>query len=69
MMHQSLLLDGSALEAHTTQQNGLPPAEIDISWGQVAQALVVALLVISLHKIGDLSLQRKRCLVYSIFWA
>jgi hypothetical protein len=29
---------------------------------------VVALLVISLHKIGDLSLQRKRCLVYSIFW-
>jgi hypothetical protein len=29
-MHQAAVLDGSALDALALQQNGLPPAEIDI---------------------------------------
>ena len=40
-MHKAVLLDGSALDARRLQQNGLPPAEIDVSRGLVAQALVV----------------------------
>ena len=60
VMHKAVLLDGSALDALTLQQNGLPPAEIAISRGQVVQALVIAPVVILLDKLGDLSLQRAR---------
>ncbi len=35
MMHQAAMLDGSVLDALALQQNGLPPAEIDIGRGQV----------------------------------
>jgi len=62
-MHQAAVLDGSALDAHTVQQDGLPPAEIGIGGGQVAQAFVVALVVVSLDKRGDLSLQRTQQVV------
>ena len=47
-MHQAALLDGFALDALTPQQDALPPAEMDISRGQVVQALVVAPVVILL---------------------
>jgi len=53
-MHQAAVLDGPALDALALQQDGLPPAEIDISWGQVVQALVVAPVVILFDKLGDL---------------
>ena len=62
-MHQAAVLDGSALDALTLQQDGLPPAEIDVSRGQVLQALVIAPVVILLDKGLDLSLQRARQLV------
>jgi hypothetical protein len=42
VMHRAAVLDGSALDALALQQNGLSPAEIDISRGQVVQALVMA---------------------------
>ena len=48
VMHQAAVLGGSALDALTLQQDGLPPAEINISRGQVVQALVVAPVVIVL---------------------
>jgi hypothetical protein len=35
MMHRAAMLDGSVLDAHAFQQDGLTPAEIDISRGQV----------------------------------
>ena len=41
-MHQAAVLDGFELDAHAFQQDGLPPAEIDISRGQIVQALVIA---------------------------
>jgi hypothetical protein len=43
-MHQAALLDGSALDALALQQDGLPPAEMDIRRGQIVQALVIALV-------------------------
>jgi hypothetical protein len=55
LMHQAAVLDGSALDAFTLQQDGLPPAEIDIRRGQVVQALVIAPVVILLDKGLDLN--------------
>ena len=63
VMHQAALLDGVALDARTLQQDGLPPAEIDIRRGQVAQALVIAPVTILLDELIDLSLQRARQVV------
>jgi hypothetical protein len=34
-MHQAAVLDGFPLDTLALQQNGLRPAEIDISWGQI----------------------------------
>jgi len=48
VMHQAAVLDGFPLDALALQQDGLPPAEINISRGQVVQALVVAPVVIVL---------------------
>ena len=59
-MHQAALLDGPALDALTLQQDGLRPAEIDISRGQIVPALVVAPVVILLDKGLNLGLQRAR---------
>jgi len=49
-MHQAAVLDGFALDALAFQQDGLAPAEIDIRWGQIVQALVVAPVVILLNE-------------------
>ena len=57
------MLDGSALDALPLQQDSLPPAEIDISRGQIVQALVIAPVVILLDKLLDLSLQRARQII------
>ena len=38
-MHQVAVLEGSALDALALQQDGLAPAEIDISRDQVVQAV------------------------------
>lgn len=42
LMDQASLLDGLALDAFSVEQNGLAAAKTDVSWGQVAQALVAA---------------------------
>ena len=57
------MLDGSALDALTLQQDGLPPAEIDIRRGRVVQALVIPLVLILLDKILNFGLQRARQVV------
>lgn len=45
LVDQASLLDGLALDALAVEQDGVAAAEIDISRGQVAQALVAALVV------------------------
>jgi len=49
-MHQAARLDGPALDAHAFQQDGLPPAEIDIRRAKIVQALVVTSMVIVLDE-------------------
>ncbi len=57
---QAAALDGSALDALALQQDGLVPAEIDISQGQVVQAFMVALVFIVLDECLDIGLKRTR---------
>ncbi len=57
-MHQAAVLGGSALDALTLQQDGLPPAEINISRGQVVQAFILALVIIVLDECLDIGLKR-----------
>jgi hypothetical protein len=57
-MHHAAVLDGPALDALTLQQGGLAPAEIVISQGQIAQALVVAPVVIVLDECLNIGLKR-----------
>ena len=52
-MHQVAVLEGSALDALALQQDGLAPAEIDISRDQVVQAFLVALEIIVLDECPD----------------
>ncbi len=51
------------LDAFAFQQDGLPPAQIDISRGQIVQAFMVAPVVILLDKGLDLGLKRARQVV------
>jgi len=57
-MHQAAVLEGSALDALALQQDGLAPAEIDISRDQVVQAFLVALEIIVLDECPDTGVKR-----------
>jgi len=57
-MHQAAVLEGSALDALALQQDGLAPAEIDISRDQVVQAFLVALEVIVPDECPDTGAKR-----------
>lgn len=57
LVDQASLLDGLALDALAVEQDGVAAAEIDISRGQVAQALVAALVVVVLDESLDLRLK------------
>ena len=57
-MYQAAVLDGSALDALALQQDGLAPAEIDISRDQVVQAFLVALEIIVLNECPDIGVKR-----------
>ena len=46
LVDQASLLDGAALDAFSVEQDGLGSAEIDVSRGQVAQALVAAVMIV-----------------------
>jgi hypothetical protein len=53
-MPQAAVQDGLAFDPFTFQQDGLTPSEVHISRREVAQALVVAPMVVVLHK-GDIA--------------
>lgn len=57
-MYQAAVLDGSALDALALQQDGLAPAEKDISRDQVVQAFLVALEIIVLNECADIGVKR-----------
>jgi hypothetical protein len=58
VMHQAAVLEGSALDALALQQDGLAPAEIDISRDQVVQAFLAALEVIVPDECPDTGVKR-----------
>ncbi len=58
-MLQASLFDGHSFDPFSFQQDGLAPPEIDISRGQVSQALVVALVVVVGDEGLDLGLEPK----------
>ncbi len=63
LMDQASLLNGLALDVFSVEQNGLAAAEIDVSWGQVAKALVAAAVVVVVDESFDLRLEIARQVV------
>ena len=57
-MHQAAAFDGSALDALALQQDGQAPTEIDISRGQVVQALMLAAVVVVIDKCLNIGIKR-----------
>ena len=56
-MEQAALLDGLPLDAFAVEQDGLGAAEVDVGRGKVAQALVVALVVVVVDEGCDLGFE------------
>ena len=55
-MLQATVCDGVALDALTFGEDSLSPAEVDISRGQIADALVIADMIVMFDEGGDLPL-------------
>jgi hypothetical protein len=54
---QAACSEGLSFDPLPLQQDRLTTAEVDVRWGEIAQALVGASLVVVLHKGADLRLQ------------
>ena len=54
---QAAMCDGFSLDGFATLDDGGSPAEVDVSGRHVAQALVVALVIVVLHERLDLGLE------------
>jgi len=52
-MQQAAVLDGLSFDLLSSSQDGLGPAEVDVGWGQVAEALVVAVVVVVVDEAAD----------------
>ena len=59
-MAQAPLLEGLALDPLAFQEDRLTAPEVHVGWRQIAQALVIALLVVVGDKGRDLRLQVAR---------
>ena len=52
-MVQAAVLDGLLFDAPPFGQDGFAAAEVDVSWGEVADALVVAMVIVVVDECGD----------------
>jgi hypothetical protein len=52
-MFQAGVLDDLVIDASPFSQDGFAAPKVDISWGQVADALVVAMVVVMVDEGGD----------------
>ncbi len=57
MVQQAALLDGPPLDAFALEEDRLSPAEVDVSWREVIQALVEAAVVVVLDEGRGLCLE------------
>ncbi len=62
-MLQAPVLNSLSFDPFSFQQDGLVPPEIDIGWCEVAQALVVTAVIVTLDEGLDLSLEVARQIV------
>ena len=52
-MVQAAVLDGLVFDASPFSQDGFTAPKVDISWGEVADALVIAVVVVVVDEGGD----------------
>ena len=56
-MLQAAVCDGFALDAFSLGQDCLGPAEVDIGWSQIVDALMIADVIVVLDEGSDLSFE------------
>ncbi len=59
-MLQATVCDGGKLDALTFCEDRLGPAEVDVSRGQIVDALVIADMIVMFDEGGDLPLEIAR---------
>jgi hypothetical protein len=50
LMLQATVCDGLALDPFAFEEDGLRPSEVDVSWGKIVEALVIAGMVVMRHE-------------------
>src|SRR5262245_53043732 len=63
VMLQASIGDGLAFDPFAFEQNGLAAFEVDVGWGEIAEALVVAAMVVVLDESRDLAFEIARQVV------
>ena len=62
-MLQAAILDGDSFDPFSFQQDGLGASEVDVSRGKIAQALVIAAIVVVVDESVDLGFQVARQII------
>src|SRR5262245_26780523 len=62
-MLQAAIGDGLAFDPFAFEQNGLAAFEVDVGWSEIAEALVVAAMVVVLDESRDLAFEIARQVV------
>jgi hypothetical protein len=57
LMLQATVCDCLALDPFAFEEDGLGSSEVDVSWGKIAQALVIAGMVVMSHECRDLTFE------------
>ena len=55
-MKQAPMFDGMSFDVPTFGEDVLAPAKVDVRWGQIVQALMVALMIVVLDEAPNLGL-------------
>ena len=56
-MLQTTICDGLAFDPFAFEEDGLGPSEVDVGRREIAQALVIAAMIVMSHKGGDLTFE------------
>ena len=59
-MLQAPQFDGPSLDPFSLQQDGLAAPEVDVGWGEIVEALVVAPMIVVVDEGGDLGFEITR---------
>jgi hypothetical protein len=56
-MLQATVCDCLALDPFAVEEDGLSAPEVDVSWGKIVEALVIARMVVMSHEVRDLTFE------------